>query len=206
MIIWTIQPYAVFEKVMTAGAFFCDPQKSRKLTDDGENFLQAYQWMIKEMRQRIGEPPKAGAYPIWAWYRSRDFRHQRPDFRWIRDYANEVCIELELPDKAVLLSDYEGWHFVLNNWYYSAMTGKEQLRQDDLWLAKIPPLERPELKETSWQKIFDITPRLGRDQNGEMVQACFWGLYKSQIRKVWHLQAGKKVSLIYDQSPRIGVK
>ncbi|HJA73798.1 MAG TPA: DUF3841 domain-containing protein [Candidatus Limosilactobacillus faecipullorum] len=81
---------------------------------------------------------------------------------------------------------------VLNNWYYPVTTGKKKLPQADLWLTKISPLERSELKEISWQKIFDITPRQAENKNGEMVQACFWVLSKSQIRKVWHLQAGER--------------
>lgn len=51
------------------------------------------------MIKRIGPSKESNAYPIWAWYRSHDYKHQRPDFRWARDYPDEVCMELEIPEE-----------------------------------------------------------------------------------------------------------
>ena len=127
MIIWTQQPFKVYRKIITDGFYYCNPKLIPILQED-ENFKRAYSWMIKEMHRRIGYPRQQNSYPIWGWYRSHDFKHQRPDFRWSKNYKNDVCIELDIPENQVLLSDFESWHFVLNNWYYSDATHEKEWR------------------------------------------------------------------------------
>lgn len=196
MIVWTIQPFEVYQKILDKGCFYCDPNRSINLRDDLE-FQHAYKWMIQQMVKKIGTADKMGAYPVWAWYRSHDYKHQRPDFRWTRDYPDEVCIEIEIPESQVLLSDFEGWHFVLNDWFYSDATSQEEWDRKEQWFDDLNANQQQRIKSESWQRIFDITPRHGEwKANGESVQACFWSIKKDQIRKVWRLQKGKKVRLI----------
>ena len=111
MIIWTIQPYSVYQQLKSKGQFYCDPEKSENLKEN--NFQVAYNWMIKQMKRRKILPPRDVKVPLWAWYR-RDYKHVRPDFRWIRDSEIEVCMEINIPEEKVLLSDFEAWHFVLS--------------------------------------------------------------------------------------------
>ena len=196
MIVWTIQPYKVYQKIMDEGIFFCNPELSINLKDD-HDFSRAYHWMIQQMIKQIGPSNKKDTYPIWAWYRSRDYQHRRPDFRWVKDYPDEVCIELEIPEKKVLLSDFQGWHFVLNDWYYSDAKSDEEWDCKEKWFDNLTVNQQQRVKEESWQRIFDITPRHGEwEVNGDVVQACFWAIKKDQISKVWRLQKGKKVQLI----------
>lgn len=181
---------------MDEGIFFCNPELSINLKDD-HDFSRAYHWMIQQMIKQIGPSNKKDTYPIWAWYRSRDYQHRRPDFRWVKDYPDEVCIELEIPEKKVLLSDFQGWHFVLNDWYYSDAKSDEEWDCKEKWFDNLTVNQQQRVKEESWQRIFDITPRHGEwEVNGDVVQACFWAIKKDQIRKVWRLQKGKKVQLI----------
>ncbi len=88
MIVWTMRPYNVYLEIMDKGEFFCNLDLSINLKDDND-FLRAYHWMIQQMIKKIGVPSKGETYPIWTWYRSHDYKHQRPDFRWVRDYISE---------------------------------------------------------------------------------------------------------------------
>lgn len=197
MRIWTIQPYEVYQQILKTGHFYCDPNLSIDLKDDVE-FRRSYQWMIEQMKCQIGGPEREGSYPIWAWYRSHDYKNQRPDFRQARDYSDEVCIELEISEKKVLLSDFEAWHFVLNDWYYSPATSEEEWNQRDEWFERLSEKEQRRVKLKSWNRIFDITPRKGEwTKNGDIVQACFWSLNRNQVRKVWRLRKGQKTHEIY---------
>lgn len=104
---------------------------------------------------------------------------------------DEVCIELDIPEHQVLLSDFESWHFVLNNWYYSDVTNEKEWRDKNRLFEGMTPKRQRFVKEQSWQRIFNVTPRHGEwTKNGESVQACFWYIGKKQIRKVWRLKAG----------------
>lgn len=196
MIVWTIQPYKIYQEILDSDSFYCNPKLSINLKDDVD-FLRAYHWIIRQMIKRIGPSKESNAYPIWAWYRSHDYKHQRPDFRWVKDYPDEVCMELEIPEEEILLSDFQGWHFVLNDWYYSDAMNQDEWDSKDKWFNELPAKKQQLVKEKSWQRIFDVTPRHGEwDANGKSVQACFWSIEKKYIRKVWRLQKGKKVQLI----------
>ena len=82
--------------------------------------------MTKQLRARLAPPCNQIITPLWARYRSYAYHYQRPDFRWARDYPEEVGIEYDIPEDEVLLSDFEIWHFVLNDWYYSSATSEKE--------------------------------------------------------------------------------
>lgn len=105
LIMWTNQPYCVYQQLKRNGIFNCDPHKAILLKEN--NFQNAYRWMINQMKSKIGNPPKNVKVPIWAWYRSKGYQHCRPDFRWSQDYEDEVCMEIDIPEKQVLLSEFE---------------------------------------------------------------------------------------------------
>ncbi|UOC07345.1 DUF3841 domain-containing protein [Lactobacillus johnsonii] len=81
--------------------------------------------------------------------------------------------------------------------YYSDAKSDEEWDCKEKWFDNLTVNQQQRVKEESWQRIFDITPRHGEwEVNGDVVQACFWAIKKDQIRKVWRLQKGKKVQLI----------
>lgn len=57
MIVWTIQPYEVYQQLMENGVFYCDPAKSENLEFD--NFQLAYRWMIQKMIKKVGQIGRA---------------------------------------------------------------------------------------------------------------------------------------------------
>lgn len=76
MRLWTIQPVEVWTKLVSDKVFHCDPEKSVLISDADAtlSFKEPYDWIVRQMRQRIGEEPEGVKYPIWAWH-TRNWEH-----------------------------------------------------------------------------------------------------------------------------------
>lgn len=201
MIVWSNQPYQVYEQLMSNGIFTCDPTKSMNIQTDlnfgGHDFENAYTWMAHQMGLKVGKPPKGVRHPIWVWYKL-DYAHRRPDFRLVPDYDDQVCLELEIPESDILLSDFEKWHFVLNDWYLNDAVSEKESYAKDQWFEHLPQVKQQKVKENSWQQIFDVTPRIGEwTQNGAFVQGCCWLLKKEYVRHAWRLKRGQRSQQIF---------
>jgi len=155
-----------------------------------------YKWMIRKMVDRIGPPPEGVQHPVWAWYKQND-KHHKPDLRSARwgygpgdeDY---VCIEIEMPDEKVLLSDFDVWHIILNHGLISE-TEEEDRKQQALFDA-MDSEHQALYRDTNWERVFDISP-LHNDwiTRGEWIQATFWELQKEDIRSAKFFRtAGRK--------------
>jgi hypothetical protein len=104
-----------------------------------------------------------------------------------------VCLELELPDHEVLLSDEENWHIVLNNCFYSKADNEADDENEWEWLHSLSPEKQEAEKRKSWEKVFGIEPlNSGWSVQGRFVQATFWELRLSDVVSVRHF--GKKKS------------
>ena len=80
MILWTIQPERVFRLIYKRGVYRCDLSKSGM-----EDFADPqYDWLVAQMKKRIGPPPEGVKYPVWAWYRW-SLTKKRPDLRAIQE-------------------------------------------------------------------------------------------------------------------------
>lgn len=74
MIVWTNQPYSVYEQLMATGSFSCTPALSSNLNDGFDDFARAYAWMIKQMNRHTmeqsifycGDAQAKGYYPTFA--------------------------------------------------------------------------------------------------------------------------------------------
>lgn len=60
MRLWTIQPVEVWTKLVSDKVFHCDPEKSVLISDADAtlSFKEPYDWIVRQMRQRIGEEPE----------------------------------------------------------------------------------------------------------------------------------------------------
>ena len=128
MRLWTIQPIEVWEELNKKGYFICNPIKANYISDKEWNFKEAYDWLVGQMEYRIGRRPNGVSYPIWAWH-TRDWQHKKPDLRNIglgNKGEKSVCIEVEVPDNQVVLTDFDVWHFVLNKWYFDDSYSEEE--------------------------------------------------------------------------------
>jgi hypothetical protein len=174
-----MQDKAAYDELCQKGVLRCKPELSEMITDPVTK--PAYDWLVKQMKTRIGTPSEGVEYPIWAWYihygENKKLDLRKCDFR---GYVGEYyIIEAEIDDCDILLSDEEMWHLVLNNGYFAINAGLTEdtieFDEDDAWFDSLPPEEQLPFKIKSWEKVFDKSccP-------WEFVQATFWELRKEQ--------------------------
>lgn len=183
MRLWTIQPKELYERLKTDKVVHCDSALSEHIAEWG--FGPAYDWLAVQMKRRVGQPPEGVIYPIWAWH-TLDWKHRKPDLRCteFRAYrGDQVCLELEIADKMVLLSDEELWHYVLNDWYYGDCTNEREMEKEDAWFDSLSPEKQTTVKVKSWEKIFNVSPpyESAWEYRGRYVQATFWELRLDQV-------------------------
>ena len=186
-----MQPAELYEQIMQDGYFHFD---GSKIEEDAwiYDYKPSYDWLVDEMKKRIGQPPNGIKYPVWAWYIHYS-QHKKPDLRraeYGRKGEQMVCMEIDIPDEQVVLSDEELWHFVLGNWYLSKATCKKDYDRDMKWFDKLSDDNKNKAITDSWQTIFDIEPFDNKwFIKGRFVQATFWELKAEQIIKVWFFKA-----------------
>jgi hypothetical protein len=135
-----------------------------------EGFEDAYLWMRDQMQLRLSD--FSGDFPIWAWPKRLSARSYNPQI-------DEVRITALVPRKRLLLSDFNGFHYVLNNQEltlseadFDAITAGEKLSDQ---ASKI----------RSWQQIFDLsdynTPLRKWNGNPDKVQICADRIFLCEI-------------------------
>ena len=177
MRLWTVQPYCIYELIQKDGVYRCDITKSSFAEDE---ILVAYNWLVDQMKKRIGNPPKGVEYPVWAWY-LREGKNKRPDMRrsGLRVTKKSVLLEIEIPDSEVLLTDFLDWHCALNDGACYYGTSEEEFEKEDAFYESLSEEEQRLYKIKSWEQII-CTPETLLDR----VQATFWELKASQIKCV----------------------
>ncbi|MFZ2488784.1 MAG: DUF3841 domain-containing protein [Anaerolineae bacterium] len=165
MKIWSIQSEAAFRQLAEHGVLYARPY------DEDEAFKRAYGWMKEQMIRRIGEPPLPGVNPVWGWYQYQSARKRRPDLRQaahVKSGEKAVRLALELPDAGVLLSDFDLWHYVLNDWH-------------------LPLHEQDQSADNQWEKIFDLdwyAEGIADPREQKSIQATFWSIEYAAIREM----------------------
>ena len=182
MILWTIQEEEVYETIMQTGVYRCDFSKSYM-----QDWKLQYDWIVSQMIDRIGDKPIGVDYPVWAWYQKKGKRKE-PDLRWERWHCGWkgerfACLEIEIPDGEVLLSDFDAWSGILNDALLSDT--EEEDEELERKYNSLSGQERQKMKYENWEGIFDITP-FENDWTirGDTIQATFWELRKDQIISV----------------------
>ena len=204
MKLWTIQPQAVYQLLQDTGVYRCDPYQSVMLQpmDDAmigkelcEQFVESYDWLVRQMEKRIGPRPEGVIYPVWAWYQYGNKR--KPDLRserWSNGNPGErlACILLEVPDQEVLLSDFGGWHFALGG-LVPISDSEEESDQLEEYLDTLTEEDQKAFLSRNWERIFDIEPyKNDWTSRGEDIQATFWELKKEYVRGVRFFISGKR--------------
>lgn len=181
MILWTIQPLSLYQKLQEHGTLHCDPNDEGFLGLECKEFRDAYDWLVDQMKIHVGLPPKGVRYPFWAWTLI-DGVSKKPDLRRteFNNYVGEcVIMELEIPDCDVLLSDEENWHYVLNNAYLHDVNDEEgKWEETDAWFDGLTPSYRDSVRRKSWERIFE---KNSKNNNWKFVQATFWELRIGQV-------------------------
>lgn len=173
--IWSIQSIEVCNKIQEGGYYRCDITKSN--IADIDDYKIAYGWMAEMMLNKITKPNNQIDYPIWGWYKY-DGRNKQPDLRQ-SGYGEKGklygCIELEIADANMLLSGFDEWHFILSDSYFYESDNEEGIDKEDVWFSGLSERRQQQVKEKSWERIFDVT-----DDN-QYVQATFWEIKKDNV-------------------------
>lgn len=163
MRLWSIQSPCRLAHLSEHGVLHGDWDYLRNSEDDF--YIRPYKWMAKAMAARL--PEFSGKAPIWAWPKKYDLRLER--WQWGDKW--KVCIEFEAPDDRVVLSDYDLWHSVLNDFPVSLTEAEhnayfERYDERNKYLIDVRGFgyrkagrwterEFQREKEVSWDRIFD---------------------------------------------------
>lgn len=185
MRLWTMQPVEVYDILMRDGIFICNPSKISE-----PSFVDRYGWLNNKLNEKDPKPHNI-QYPIWAWYRF-DSKEKKPDLRhscYGTRGEKMVCMELEVPDEKVLLSDFDLWHFPLNDWWlddcFHPGYNEEEYDKAHEWFKGLSEEEQKKEKEKSWEQIFNIEPfESDWIARGKYVQGVFWELKREYVKKV----------------------
>jgi hypothetical protein len=154
------------------------------------SFKEPYDWMMRQMERRLNlERPRNG-YPVWVWYRYNGLAQPSP---LLSDPLGEpgeklVLLELEVPEHHVLLSDFELWHAVLNNF---PIDDDEEFAERYHRNRDQKTLCAHDIARThqSWEKIFDLAfydTNWTSAPEKKSVQGCLWELHLEQLVSYEH--------------------
>ena len=190
MILWTCQEEAVYNELLKTGVYRCDINLSSM-----KDCCEKYDWLVRQMKQRIGPPPEQVTYPVWAIYQQRD-KHRNPGLRRERwefgcDGERFACIEIEIPDRDVLLSDFDAWCIILSDFLISDTEQEDRCLEAQY--EALSPSEKRRMKEKNRERVFDLSPlNNGWARRGYEIQATFWELRLEQVRDVRFFRAAAK--------------
>ena len=190
MILWTSQEEAVYNELLKTGVYRCDLNLSPM-----KDCRKQYDWLVRQMKQRIGPPPEQVTYPVWALYQ-QDGKHRKPDLRRERwefgcDGERFACIEIESPDRDVLLSDFDAWCIILSDFLISDTEQEDRCLEAQY--EALSPSEKRRMKEKNRERVFDLSPLNNSwARRGYEIQATFWELRLEQVRDVRFFRAAAK--------------
>jgi len=181
MILYTFQPKEAVKVARKVGYFTCDEEHARDAWDvnlkddtlwDGL-MKRPYEFMRRQMAKRL--PNYTGEYPIWAYVEKLDLRCCRAEYKY-----ETVLMTIDVPDERVLISDFDGWHFVMNNGFFS-ISEKEDEEMENATQRQ---------KEKSWERIFDLDLDIDEDWLGgeKYLQACVDRVYLHEVKTIKQLK------------------
>ena len=184
MIIWTVQPVSALRDLETDGVFRCDRSQSFNLMK-ADTLERPYRWLIQRMTEKIGAPPAGVEYPIWAWH-TWEFARRRPDTEsavFVRRTEEKVLFTLDVPEEALVLSDFDAWQYVLMDSYVADAVTEEEF---DALKERLEGLDGEELRvetERSWVNVFKTDPVNSELLiRGRYVQATFWEIRREYVK------------------------
>ncbi len=163
--------------------------ESLALSNDFYELKLPYDWMVKKIISRIGEPPSGVSYPIWAWH-TWEGKRKRRDLRK-RGYGNKgtklVQMEIEVPDQEVFLTDFDLWVAILNGFNLN-IESEEGFENDWYCLQAAENSEhyadyKKDIIE-SWDKC--IEPAVHNEMympDVKSIQATFWEIRSEYVKR-----------------------
>ncbi len=161
-----------------------------------QDFLSGYEWMRIQMNKYLGSGTTGNQYPLWAWYQAKNENEKRPDLResgYLQRGKTGFRVEFEKDRSEVLLSDFELWHFVLNQSFLAKSMYKFDQFEKRLYrsfgtsnFSELPHAVQNEIEE-SWEKIFDLNFQakdIANPRANKQIQATFWELNMNEVIQV----------------------
>jgi hypothetical protein len=141
---YTVQHKAAWQELQRKGQYHTNDKFICE-----KSFLGAYKWLNDQAKQRI--KGWSVERPVWLWVKKPDLR----TYRFIKDpespkYQEFVLIELEIPAKDVLISEFGLWHNILNNRYIPYTAAEDDAF--DKKLKKISKEKARKLIRLSWDR------------------------------------------------------
>ena len=196
---WTIQTLEAWERACEIGSLRASPLHVPAA------YRSAYEWMARQMAERIGPAPSGVEFPVWAWYQWGDSKHCKPDLRssgHLLKGVEGVRLEFHVDSAHVLLSLFEEWHFVLNYWYLYPSIDQSAYDPQDLEFDKalydaglsyyttkpLLDLALHRQMEQSWERIFSVARQNPSADlvslSAAPVQATLWDVPTSSVTRV----------------------
>lgn len=178
MKVYTIQTLAFYEELIQNGIVYCNRESWVC-----QEFRFQYDWMAEQMRKRIGDPTiKEIKYPIWVWLQYESKKKPAPKMSPSEIAEGEemaVMLELDVPEDAVLLSDFMLWHLPLNR---GAICSKLEDKQID----KCDSVTKMERIISTWNRVFDLKlkdPYISTTaRKNRSIQGTMWLLRKEWLQ------------------------
>jgi hypothetical protein len=199
MKLWTIQSYERWQRLQRDGVL-------HQLRVEDENRI-SYGFMSQRLAAKAGPAPVEQCWPIWAWSQWRGPAHPHPDLtddQYTEADGSEICLELEIPESRVLLSQYAIW----THGPYSHLPIFASQSYVDRFLKRLEKAGIPwhyegleailsnakfgKLVRRSWEKVFDLNYEsdLTDDPETQRIQAVFWELRLQDVIKIQHVGGG----------------
>ena len=194
IIVQSIQPFSFWEKFqsnqfISGDRQIIEAQLCREFqeteNDDGYGtFRGSYLWLSNKMRERgiIDLSPNQDAYPIYAWCQELNNKRAISDLRHCKTYIPKggkgVRITLSLPLNRVMLTDFDLWHCVLNNF-----SADESLTEEEEDL-----LDQDGIIKTWDCIIYSNESFLNGRYPDQSIQATFFNIRPEDIVKVEFFQ------------------
>ncbi|WP_244656059.1 MULTISPECIES: DUF3841 domain-containing protein [unclassified Pseudomonas] len=181
---WTVMERSTWQRLKAEGELTCPISN----TDDDPIFQNAYAWMKDSMASAGILAPAQGLSPWWCWVK-RDESHPEPFIEDAEGLRDPVVLQLAVPSEQVVLSCFDLWHFVLNNWYVWSSELDEQdfdRAKEDVEEGSDAAQQLRQRMQKSWSAVFEL------DQSAvdmgpfeaKSIQGCFWTLRLTDVTAV----------------------
>lgn len=170
---WIVIEAAAWELLQQQGELTCADRFARSEA----GLERAYEWMRSQMTALGVAPPFSGLTPWWFWVQ-RYYKHREPFLEDLAGVQDPVVLELRLPAESVVLSCFDSWQGVIND--YPLFGYKEE---GDAYEQIYDDTQAAQFKRESWRYVFDLSRYVEQelDVAFRKVQGCTWMLDMNHV-------------------------
>ena len=165
--------------------------------DIDEHFPLPHVWLERRLRECVGAAnDEARSYLELSWYRAQTLARPKPDLRSKHGLPGQplYLVELEVPEREVLLVQWRKWLFVLMGCFVPSSQSEDEAFEHLLSVWGFDrdarhyhvPSYFAALIEASWERLFDIDTELDiwEPPHEQEILGVTWG-----IKPAWVVSA-----------------